>query len=245
MNDSHVFRLAPTMRKRSFDPRFSLTFSATVAGVLVSLSAPVSHAESVKGRVTLSETLENGRRFPGYWRVENGSVPITAPVNPDPPVVVMTDVKGQAPEARTFSVDIAGFTVNKPTLLIGVSSVVEIRNGDKVPHDLSIPGQEALMPLERLAPGTLRRQKFPVAGTYEIRSAQFPHLSIAVIVVDNPFAVACDAKGNFKLPDMPEGKATLKIWARGQIVHEQTVDVQNSMKALQIDVASSTPVDSE
>lgn len=245
MNNSHVSRLAPMMRKRSLSHGLFLCLSATPAVLSVSLWAAPAHAESVKGRVTLSETLENGRRFPGYWRVENGAVPIAALPNPDPPVVVMSDVKGPTPEAKTFSVDIAGFTVNKPTLIVGLSSVVEIRNGDKVPHDLSIPGQEALMPLERLAPGTLRRQKFPVAGAYEIRSAQFPHLSIAVIVIDNPFAAACDAKGNFKLPDMPEGKATLKVWAHGQVVHEQTVDVQNSMKALQIDVASSSPVDSE
>lgn len=245
MNVSHVFRLAHPMRKRFFHVFPSVAPALGLACLLVCLLPRPAHAESVRGRVTLSESLESPRRFAGYWRVENGSVPISSPTNPDPPVVVMTDVKGSPPEAKTFTVDIAGFAVNKPTLLVGVNSVVEIRNGDKTPHDLSIPGQEALMPLERLAPGTLRRQKFGVAGAYEIRSAQHPHLSINVIVLDNPFATTCDAKGNFKLPEMPQGKATLKVWAHGQVVHEQTVDVQSSMKALQIDVASSSPVDSE
>jgi len=249
MNPSYVFRLAQPMRKRFSSLVVAvpvLLLPAVLFSLFCGLHPAVAWAETVRGRVTLSETLQNGRRYAGYWRVENGSVPISATTNPDPPVVIMSDVKGgNAPEAKTFAVDIAGFSVNKPTLLVGVTSVVEIRNSDKVPHDLSIPGQEALMPLERLAPGTLRRQKFPVPGNYEIRSAQYPHLSISVIVIDHPFATVCDAKGNFKLPDVPDGKATLKVWAHGQILHEQTVDVQNGMKALQIDVASSSPVDSE
>ncbi|MCG5054619.1 MAG: hypothetical protein KA712_16775 [Myxococcales bacterium] len=204
-----------------------------------------ANAETVRGRVTLSDTFENARRFPGYWRVENGSVPVTAVPNAEPPVVLLTGLKGEAPAAKTFSVDIEGFAPNKHTLIVGVGSVVEIRNNDKVPHDLSVPGQEALMPLERLAPGTLRRQKFPVAGAYEIRSAQYPHVGIWVFVVDNPFALPCDPKGNFKISDVPAGRATLKVWARGQLVYEQPVDVQASMKALQIDVASATPADPE
>lgn len=245
MKVSNVFRPEQSMRTRfGF---FALSPLSLLSISLLTWALPLggAHAESVKGKVTLSEGLENGRRFPGYWRVENGSVPVAPAVTPDPPVVIVTDVKGQAPEAKTFAVDIAGFAANKPTLVVGVNSVVEIRNGDKVPHDLSIPGQEALMPLERLAPGTLRRQKFPVAGAYEIRSAQYPHLSIAVIVVDNPYTATCDTKGNFRLSDMPEGKGTLKVWAHGQFIHEQPIEVRNNMKALQIDVASASPVDPE
>lgn len=202
-------------------------------------------AETVRGRVVLSDTLQNARRFAGYWRVENGSVPVSTPTNSDPPVVLLTGVKGTSPPAKTHSVDIQGFAASKPTLTVSVGSVVEIRNSDKVPHDLSIPGQENLMPLERLAPGVLRRQKFVVPGAYEIRSAQYPHVTIAVLVVDNEFSAACDGKGNFKINDVPDGKATLKVWAQGQFVHEQTVEVQSNMKALQIDVASATSADSE
>lgn len=204
-----------------------------------------AQAETIRGRVALSESFDGARRFPGYWRVENGSLPIAPITDPDPPVVLVEGAKGEAPAAKTVSVEIAGFAPSKRTLVVGVGSVVEIRNGDKVPHDLSIPGQESLMPLERLAPGVLRRQKFPVAGAYEIRSAQYPHLTIGVLVVDNPYGAVCDAKGAFKIPDVPNGKATLKVWAQGQFVHEQTVDVQANMKALQIDVATATPIDSE
>ena len=202
-------------------------------------------AETVRGRVVLSDTFQNPRRFPGYWRVENGTVPITPPTNADPPVVLLTGLKGEPSTAKTYTVDIQGFAASKPTLVVSVGSVVEIRNGDKVAHDLSIPGQETLMPLQRLGPGGLRRQKFVVPGAYEIGSAQYPHLTIAVLVVDNAFASACDAKGNFKIGDVPVGKASLKVWAQGQFVHEQSLDVQTDMKALQIDVATATSGDSE
>ncbi len=202
-------------------------------------------AETIRGRVALSEGLDDVRRYPGYWRLENGSVPVAPQANPEPPVVLLTEVKGDPPAPKTITVDIQGFAASKKTLIVGIGSVVEIRNGDKVPHDLSIPGHEDVMPLERLAPAGLRRQKFANAGAYEIRSAQYPHVTVGVLVVDNPFAVACDKQGNFKIADVPNGKATLKVWTQGQFVHAQPVDVQANMKALQIDVAAATSSDSE
>ena len=37
-----------------------------------------------------------------------------------------------------------------------------------------------------------------------------------------------DDKGGFKLPDAPDGKATLKVWSQGRWVHEQEIDVGKS-----------------
>jgi hypothetical protein len=94
-----------------------------------------------------------------------------------------------------------------------------------VPHDLSIPDVTTLMPMERLAPGALRRQKFLTAGGYTIRDAEYPHLVISVLVVASPFHAVVDDKGGFKVPDAPDGKATLKVWSQGRWVHQQEIDV--------------------
>ena len=59
-------------------------------------------------------------------------------------------------------------------MVVGEGSVVELKNSDRVPHDLSIPEMATLMPLERLAPGALRRQKLLAAGGYAIRDAEYP-----------------------------------------------------------------------
>jgi hypothetical protein len=203
--------------------------SVTVAllAAQVAWSRPAD-AAPVRGTVTLPQDLKSARRFRGHWRVENGVVPIAPAAARADTVVVLSGVKAAAPPARTVTVDIAGLAPIPSTVVVGEGSVVEIKNSDRVPHDLSIPQMPNVMPLERLAPGALRRQKLLAAGGYPIRDAEFPHLVISVIVVNSPFFATVDDKGGFKLPDAPEGKATLKVWSHGRWVHEQVIEVGKS-----------------
>jgi hypothetical protein len=204
-----------------------LSVAAASVAAQVAWSRPAD-AAPVRGTVTLPQDLKSARRFRGYWRVENGVVPIApAPARADT-VVVLSGVKAAAPPARTVTVDIAGLAPVPSTVVVGEGSVVELKNSDRVPHDLSIPTMANVMPLERLAPGALRRQKLLAAGGYAIRDAEFPHLVVSVIVVNSPFFATVDDKGAFKLPDAPEGKATLKVWSHGKWVHEQEIDVGKS-----------------
>ncbi len=205
---------------------------------LAAVAARPAQAQNavVKGHVNLPTGMRGERRFLGYWRVENGSVPVKTNAAANPPAVILDRVKGPAPAARTYSVKIAGFAADKGTLIVAPGSVLEITNGDKVPHDLSIPGHESLMKLERLSAGSMRRQKFPTAGLFEIRSARMPHLAIAVLVLDHPFGAVLDGNGDFKLTDVPQGKAVLRVFAAGRVVHEQSIDVAAGAKDLQVNV---------
>lgn len=188
--------------------------------------APATAAAApVRGTVSLPSDLKTGRRLRGYWRIENGIVPLGAPPTRGDTVVVLTGVKGPALPARTVTVDINGFSPQPSTVVVGEGSVVEIKNSDRVPHDLWIPEVEKLMPLERLAPGALRRQKFLAAGGYTIHDKEYPHLVISVIVMGSPYVATCDDKGAFKLPEAPDGKATLKVWSQGGWVHQQEIEV--------------------
>ena len=109
--------------------------------------------------------------------------------------------------------------------MVGEGSVVEFKNSDRVPHDLSLPDLPSLMPLERLAPGALRRQKFLTAGGYAVRDSEHPHLVISVLVVAAPYFATVDDKGGFRIADAPDGKATLKVWSGGAWVHQQEIEV--------------------
>ncbi len=189
------------------------------------LPSAAAFAAPVRGAVSLPQELKTGRRLRGYWRIENGIVPLGPPANRGDTVVVLTGLKGAAPPARTVTVDITGFAAQPTTLVVGEGSVVEIKNSDRVPHDFSLPDVPALMPLERLAPGGLRRQKFLAPGGYTIRDAEYPHIVISVIVVGSPWFAITDDKGAFKLPDAPDGRATLKIWSHGRWVHQQEIEI--------------------
>lgn len=202
-----------------------MTRYAAVLGLALVLGAtgPAS-AAPVKGTIVLPAELKSGRRHLGYWRVDNGNVPVQPPPHRGETVVVL-EAKGQPPPARTVTVDISGLQAVPPTVVVAEGSVVEFRNSDKVPHDLHTPGQESLMALERLKPGALRRQKFLVAGGYVVRDLEYPHLAISVVVVNTPHHAVADEKGGFRIADAPDGKATLKVWSHGRWVHEEEIEV--------------------
>jgi plastocyanin len=198
-------------------------FSALLlSGLLVpSLAA----AANVRGTVTLPDELKAGRRFLGHWRVENTTVPVQpAPARGDT-VVVLLGPKPQVLAPKNTPVEIVGMQANPTTVVVGEGAVVEFRNSDKVSHDLSIPGRPEIMPSERLSPGTVRKQRFGISGEYVVRCTEYPHIAVSVIVTSSPFFAAVDEKGGFKLLDVPEGPATLKVWSNGRWVHEQAVDV--------------------
>jgi plastocyanin len=227
-----------TGRRRAAQPlaRMRVIRRTALGGALALglFGAAWAEAAPVKGTVTLPAPLRIGRRYPGHWRVENGSVAVQP--SKGEAIVVANGPKGSAPAAKTYTVDIAGFQATPATLVIGVGSVVEFKNSDRVAHELATPAQSSLMGPERLAPGSLRRQKFLVPGGYEVRCNLYPHLAINIVVVDSPYFAVTDDKGAFKL-DVPDGKATLKVWAQGRWVHEETVDVKPSMPDVQLKVA--------
>ena len=73
-------------------------------------------------------------------------------------------------------------------------------------------------------PGATRRVKFDAPGGYAVHDAEYPHILISVIIVDSPFFATVDEKGGFSIPGVPDGKAHLRVWARGKWAAEQEVD---------------------
>jgi hypothetical protein len=197
------------------------------AGALcaAALFTPTALAAPVKGTVNLPASLKGGRRHLGYWHLENGNVPIQpAPYRGDT-VVVLEGLKGAAPAAKTLTVEIAGLQLSTPVLVVGPGSVVEIKNNDRVAHVLGIPESPNVMPVERLMSNQLRRVRFSEPGGYFIRCEEYPHIALSVIVVSGGHFAVADEKGAFKIADVPDGKGTLKVWARGRWVHDEPIDV--------------------
>ncbi|HEY0706355.1 MAG TPA: hypothetical protein VGG33_06140, partial [Polyangia bacterium] len=234
----HPFwRSRPLVVRRPMKPE-SRRLIATVFGACALLGSTAGAvAAPVKGTVVLPQELKTGRHLRGYWRIENGIVPATAGPSRTETVVVLTGLKGTAPPARTVTIDIAGYAPQPPLVVVGEGSVVELKNSDRVPHDFSIPEVTSVMPMERLAPGALRRTKFSTSGGYAIRDAEYPHLVISVIVVGTPFYAAVDDKGGFRVPDAPDGRATLKVWSGGKWIHEQEIEIGPKSADLAVKVA--------
>lgn len=216
---------------------FSLLGSTIGASGL--LGARSAFAAPVGGKVSLPDELTTGRRRPGYWRLENGSVPTAGPPFRGDTVVLLVGLKGTSPPAKTVTVDVAGLQASPSTLVVGPGSVVEFKNADRVAHDLSTPADSAVMAIERLTPGGVRRQRFSKPGAHVVRCSEYPHLEVSVLVVETPHFAVVDEKGGFKLGDLPAGKATLKVWSQGRWVHQQEIDTA-SANDLQITVAAAS-----
>src|SRR5215471_16174260 len=200
---------------------------AIMLGILVA-AAPVgpARAGTVKGMVKLPEGVRGTRLYSGYWRLENGNVPVqTNGGAKAETVVVLTNVKGAHPlPARTVTVEIGGLDARPRVVIVGPGSVVEIKNTGQAIHQLSTPANPSLMPLEQLPPGGVRRQRFDAPDGYLIRDAEYPHIMISVIVVDSPFYATLDERGAFSVANVPDGKATLRVWTRGRWATEEEID---------------------
>ena len=202
----------------------SSLFAVAVAVCLA--LAPDARAGTVRGTVKMPDASRSTRLYHGYWRLENGNVPVqTAGGAKAETVVVLENVKGaHAPSARTITIELGGLDARPRLVITGPGSVIELKNTGKVRHELSTPDKPAAMQLETLSPGQTRRQRFDAVGDYVIRDSEYPHIMICVLVVGTTYFSAVDDKGSFSIANVPDGTATLKVWARGSWVAEQQLD---------------------
>ena len=207
-------------------------------------AAPAAAAGTVKGSVKLPEGARSTRLHHGYWRLENGNVPVQNSGGAKAEtIVILENVKGaKAPPARTVTIELGGLDARPRLVIAGPGSVIELKNTGKVRHELSTPETPKAMPLETLMPGAMRRARFDGVGGFVIRDREYPHIMISVIIADNPYFSALDEKGTFSIANVPEGKATLKVWTRGKWAAEQEIDT-GSKEELTVKVAS--PQDKE
>jgi plastocyanin len=215
--------------------------AVALAGCLLLSSAAFAGVVTFKGSVHNLESVNPGRRFSGYWRLENGIVPASGPAK-DVAAVVLDGSNGlHPPSPRTVTVQLAGLDANPRIVVVGPGSVVEFQNDDKVTHELSTPADPSLVPVERLSPGARRHVKFDKLGAFVIRCAEFPHMMVSVLVVESPLFSAVDDKGNFAIPNAPEGKATLKVWSGGRWVYEGPVEVGPKETRVELSASKAPP----
>lgn len=197
-------------------------------------------AATVRGTVGLPAELKIGRRFIGHWRVENTNVAMQHANLRGGTLVLLVGPQFQAVPPKNVSVEISGLQATPAAVVVSEGTVVEFKNSDKVAHDLSTPAAPQVMPPERLGSGTIRKQRFATAGEYLVRCTEYPHIVLSVIVTSSPLFAVVEDKGGFKISDVPEGHATLKVWSNGSWVHEQEVDVTAKGLDLSVKVQGSS-----
>lgn len=198
-----------------------------VAAAALAAMAASARATPVRGIVTLAlDSRASGTHHATYWRLDNGIVPI-APPSPDPRAEVVVLLEGGAASAASASpipIEIRGYRLDPPIVFGGLGTTVQFRNADKLIHVPSTPASPTELSPAPIDPGQARTHKFGSLGAHSIRDLEFPHLQGWALIVDSGLVTRADPAGTFKI-DAPPGRYTLKVFWRGEWLHERPIEV--------------------
>jgi len=81
---------------------------------------------------------------------------------------------------------------------------------------------------------------FDKPGTVSLFCEIHEHMRAKIVVVDTPYFVLTDAKGNFTLPNLPSGSHTFHVWLGPKESFEMTVDLKEGATA-KVDWSNQAP----
>ena len=81
---------------------------------------------------------------------------------------------------------------------------------------------------------------FDKPGTVSLFCEIHEHMRAKIVVVDTPYFVLTDAKGNFTLPNLPSGSHAFHVWLGPKESFEMTVDLKEGVTA-KVDWSNQAP----
>lgn len=120
-----------------------------------------------------------------------------------------------APKAHVI-VDQKNLTFIPHVLPVVAGTTVDFLNSDQVLHNVFTPDKCAnKFNLGTWPKGEVRSMKFDKVGCTPVLLCNVhPEMEAFVVVLQNPYFAVTDKSGLFAVPNLPEGKYTLKIWNR-------------------------------
>ena len=184
-------------------------------------------AGPLKGTVVLPVGFKPAtQRHPTHWRVENGVLPVAHPLRDPRTEMIVYLEGGKAPasdKVQTAVMEVVGYRFDPYCVAVLAGGTVEFKNSGRVGH--VIYDKQKVMPPTAIKPGESRKQKYHAEGEYELREEEFPHMKGVVKVLSTPLYARPDAKGAFSIDNVPDGKWTVKVWYRGAVLTQATVEV--------------------
>jgi len=200
-------------------------------------------AGPLKGTVVLPTGFKPApQRHPTHWRVQNGVLPIAHPLRDPRTEMIVYLEGGKAPtpdKPQTAVMEVVGYRFDPYCVAVLAGGTVEFKNTGRVSH--VIYDKQKVMTPGSIKPGESRKQKYHAEGEYEIREEEFPHMRGVVKVLSTPLFVKPDAKGAFKLDAVPDGKWTVKVWYRGTVLTQATVEVTDDGAEVTLKVPEQKP----
>lgn len=132
-----------------------------------------------------------------------------------------------SPPAKHAVVDQKKLIFVPHVLPVVVGTTVDFLNSDQVLHNVFTPDKCAhKFNLGTWPKGEVRSVKFDEIGCSAVLLCNVhPEMEAYVVVLQNPYFAVTDKPGLFAIPDVPEGKYTLKAWNKKFLKFSQTVSV--------------------
>jgi len=189
--------------------------------VVLGLAAPVAYGATVHGKIDRPLPLSANqavRPAPlGFWRLDNGQLPITTvPATLPQPAIVVLVPHGPVPlSPERRSIETRSLTFEPRLVVAPAGSTIELYNGGQNPRPLYLEGGEPLLEARPLASGERRSLVLALAGEYHLRDAGRPQASATLVIVDTPYFALTDEHDDFTI-DAPSGSYTLKTYFDGR-----------------------------
>lgn len=175
--------------------------------------APV-HAGTVEGEVTVkvAKKVNRPKSYSG-GRYSGGARKGVKTAETENVVVSVPGLKSPKREKKTPSIMQRGKEFRPYVTAIRVGDDVEFPNGDKVYHSVYSESATCKFHLDEYPKGSSQSvNEFTKAGHVEIFCAIHSHMNAHILVLNNDFFVKPDAKGKFRLENLPPGKHKIQAW---------------------------------
>jgi len=167
---------------------------------------------------------------------------------PDPPTSVVWMVGSfppldskSVPIAKAPAMDQRGFQFRPCVMAVQIGTPVSFPNKDPMYHSVFSYSAARKFDLGRYRAGEEPDAVvFDKPGTVSLFCEIHEHMRAQIVVVDTPYFVLTDAKGNFTLPNLPSGSHTFHVWLGPKESFEMTVDLKEGATA-KVDWSNQAP----
>ncbi|MDB6020905.1 MAG: hypothetical protein JWQ04_762 [Pedosphaera sp.] len=137
-----------------------------------------------------------------------GPVGTNKPVVPEKPVQVVT----ARPDRQKIEVHQTKAVFNPHVLPVVVGTTVEWPNNDDIYHNVFSYSEAKPFDLELYKAPTVKSVTFDKPGRVDVFCSIHSTMSCVVLVLESSFFAATDAKGGYRISDVPAGTYKLKAW---------------------------------
>jgi plastocyanin len=118
-----------------------------------------------------------------------------------------------------------GIQFHPQVLAVQAGTTVDFPNRDNLYHNVFSYSSPNEFDLGRYPLNDSRSVRFDRPGVVRVYCDIHSHMNATILVLPHPYFAVPDAEGNFRLPDVPEGKYTLVIWFGREVAERVQVTV--------------------